>query len=79
MDLTHLTDKQREEAESCIAWLDRRLDFDHHSFRFYVDVFKRDWEKSVGSQDLIPMEYISKVMNLYREKKAKYEEDRKSV
>lgn len=60
------------EAESCMAWLDRRLVIaSYYTIPSYVKVFKREWEEHVGPLDTIPSEYKDKVMSIYRERKGR--------
>lgn len=64
MNLDHLTKEQQIEALSCMAWLDRRL-ISTSVIPVYVKVFEREWEKYVGSLELIPQEYKDKVLHIY--------------
>jgi hypothetical protein len=58
-----------------MAWLDARIEFSHFTFRFYIAVFEREWVKYVGAKETIPQEYKDKVMKIYHDKKAKYEDE----
>jgi hypothetical protein len=65
-----LYDDPKQEADSIMGWLDRRLPHaDVHSFIEYTNIFKREWKASFGTLDSVPQEFADKVKARFNELK----------
>lgn len=62
----------KQEADSIMAWLDRRLEWSTSgTLPLYVSRFKKEWCDSFGTLDTVPQEYKDKVKARYTKLKVR--------
>ncbi len=75
--MSRMYEDDKEEADSIIAWTDRRLQISNNSYTviLFMNLFKDMWIKSFGTLDSVPPTFKEQVERQYNELKEKEKSD----